>query len=84
MEIQVLYQFFLILFGSFFAIQLKFNTKLFAQKSLRIFSKTSSKFSKAIRIFIPYGGFNVSCNNSNALNWRVWICKRINCCNWNL
>jgi hypothetical protein len=39
MEIQILCQFFLILFGSFFAIQLIFNTKLFAQKSLRIYSK---------------------------------------------
>lgn len=52
MDIQVLCHFVLILFGIFFTIQLMFNTKQFAQKSLRIYSKQAAGSLKPLGFLI--------------------------------
>ena len=48
MEVQVLCHAFLILFGSYFSIQLVFNSKQFGQRSLRINSKQAYGYLKPL------------------------------------
>ena len=50
MELQILCHIFLILFSSYFSIQLTFNSKQFGQRSLRINSKQAHGYLKPIGI----------------------------------
>ncbi len=52
MSLQVLCHTFLILFGSYFSIQLTFNSKQFGQRSLRIYSKQAYGYLKPLGILM--------------------------------